>query len=219
MVEPNVEAAEIAGGDGVEDDGICAVLFQGPFVVPGIDLGHPADRGAAETGAPLPVGLAPAAPILGPGPDDPDALAKLARAETAHRLQNVHAIPDLDPFDRSLGRNLDLQGNAGVGSLDDVAHHHLVDGPRTRIGERLRVLVEEPPAPRQGGAHVEMEARSGSAVVMALAQAFEDAVAGQLLRVKTGEPAIGAEHRCAGITRPGAALVAVAVADDAAAVA
>src|SRR3546814_16125409 len=71
----------------------------------------------------------------------------------------------------------------------------------------------------QPRAHVGVQAAAGGGVVVAPAQALEDAVARELAGIEAGEAAVGAEGGGAGIAGAGAALVAVAVADHAATVA
>src|SRR3546814_2497381 len=69
------------------------------------------------------------------------------------------------------------------------------------------------------GADVENHAVAGGAVMMALAQTVEQSGARQLRRQQTGQSADRAEQRRARIACPGPALVAVAVGDDADAIA
>src|SRR3546814_10540967 len=87
------------------------------------------------------------------------------------------------------------------------------------IGKDVGIALEQAAAAGQPRAHVEVQAAAGGAVVVAPAQALEDAVARELAGIEAGEAAVGAEGGGAGIAGAGAALVAVAVADHAATVA
>src|SRR3546814_1480056 len=106
-----------------------------------------------------------------------------------------------------------------VAGLHDVAHHDLVDRAARGIGKDVGIALEQAAAAGQPRAHVEVQAAAGGAVVVAPAQALEDAVARELAGIEAGEAAVGAEGGGAGIAGAGAALVAVAVADHAATVA
>src|SRR3546814_9960934 len=109
--------------------------------------------------------------------------------------------------------------SSDVCSSDLVAHHDLVDRAARGIGKDVGIALEQAAAAGQPRAHVEVQAAAGGAVVVAPAQALEDAVARELAGIEAGEAAVGAEGGGAGIAGAGAALVAVAVADHDATVA
>ena len=159
--------------------------------------------------------LAAAAAIFGAAPDHPQPLAQIIGVIGAIDLDRRRAIADFDPLDGRVGGNLDGQRGVAIAGFDDVAHHHLVDRPARGVGKQIGVAVEQGRAAGEMGAHVQMHAAPGGAVVMAPTQTVEQAVTAQLIGQKTRQPAIGPETGGAGVAGPGSALVAIAVAHHA----
>ena len=112
-----------------------------------------------------------------------------------------------------------MQRGRGGHCLNDIAHHHLADRAAGRPGKKIGVEVEQPCRLLKAGPDVEVQAAAGGAAMKAPFQTIEETVPGQFPSQETGQAAIGAKGRDAGLEGAGPALVAVAVANHVAAMA
>ena len=98
-VEPHIEAAEIAGCQGIETDAVVALDGNRAVVVPGVYFLHPLDAGVREPDRPAPVGLTLAAPVFGPLPNYPDAVAEVRGRVGAQGFHRLPGVQDVDAED------------------------------------------------------------------------------------------------------------------------
>jgi len=214
FVQPNIEPAKVARGHGVKRDCVRAGNFEAALQVPGVDFGHALNGRPAKARPAPPFRLSPPATVFCTTPDHSEARTKVRLIEATKRVDDIHAVPHFNPLNRRLGDGLNRYCRGIAADLRDITHHDAICRGGLRVIPGVRVFIEQRGVAIEPRPHIQVHARAGGAVMMAFAQAIEQAVTVELISYEAGQPAIGTECCCTRIAGARASLMAITVANQ-----